>query len=193
MSFLRSKYEPAEGRSFSFQPISLPIVTLKLGQSLNADENVVQMLENIRAARALKAHQPQEHDHRQTKPNPVPDEIIGLAKRRVGDDRLKIHDLERLKKVDACLNVGVCAVIGDEIARDDALARGLELAGDRAAAGRGLIDDPILVEASGVDQGARGARVRFVEVVAALLKRPAIGALPHFPLPFHGTMSSVFS
>lgn len=111
MPSLGPEDKPGEGRGFGFQPIPLPALALKLRQPLNADIDVMQMLEDIRAIRALKRHQAQEHDHRQTQPQSVSDEIVGLAKRRIADDCLKVHRLEGFEEIDSAINVFVCALV----------------------------------------------------------------------------------
>ena len=111
MPSLRTENKPAEGRRLGFQPLSLPAFALKLRQALDADEDVMQMLEDVRAICALERHQAQEHDHRQTKPQSVPDEIVGLAKWRIGDDRMEVIRVPRPKEVASGLNVRVGALV----------------------------------------------------------------------------------
>ena len=68
MPSLGPENKPGKGRRLGCQPIPLPAFPLEFRQTLDADKNVVQMLEEVRAARALQAHQAQEHDRRQPEP-----------------------------------------------------------------------------------------------------------------------------
>lgn len=119
----------------------------------------------------------------------MPNELVGLAKRRICHDRISAECFCRLKKVDRRFNVIVCAFVSDQIRRPNIPAD--KFSTNRATTGAGLVKHGILIEASGADQGARGARRSFIKIVATIYELAAIGALPHWTVSSTGNSARI--